>query len=581
MRVLLVFLFSLLIQHASLANTSSWQWAKNTGCSTPGGGSEGWLIKTNRTTGNTVVAGYYWGDSLCWGNNTFYNPYNPYNNLQTIIGSYDSLGNLLWTKASKNGQSRPIAMSLDNEGNILLFGYYTTPTVEIDNVLLANSGFNTTDSLNNKCYYVVKLQADGKILWALSGLNNFYPDGDHLHPGGICIDNANNIYVASTFRSATFITATDTLKNSNTAANTNDIFLLKISPNGSIIKSYSFGAESNEYVTDLAFGVGNQLYLTGYFKAPQTTFGRNNLFTDNQSLFLVSLDTSAQVVWAQTAKGKNLGTTLCTDRKDMTLLGGGFYNYIELNNERYNSSVGGSFIYGFNAGGAAQLIKIVTPTGNTSACCQLYNIAADTCNHIWFTGLLDRIRGIQLSDSVVLYAPTTNTSPMYIAGINLDNSIYQATALTAGGGNNTGLGNIGLSIIGNGDIMVGGDFQTVDSMMLGTQPLYMSNNADGSMFTARYHTGTDCSIPTTPNYTNEVKIFPIPANAELSITFDGIITSNAALSIFDLAGRRYLYAPITNNNFTINTTYLASGIYQLHMRLNDRKTVIKTISILH
>ncbi|MBC7553875.1 MAG: hypothetical protein H7257_07840, partial [Taibaiella sp.] len=258
-----------------------WQWARNPNCGSVNGGSEGWLVKTDKGD-NVIAAGYYYGGSICFGPFTFYNPVNSANNIQTLIIKYDSTGSLLWARAGKNGQSRPIGTAVDRWNNIYVFGLFTTDSITFENNLLVNPGFDRLDPLTNNCYYLLKYNERGDLLWARNGISNIHPDGDALHPGGVTVDSDGNIYISTIFNLPTCIVGRDTLRNAGGTNGMNDFFIAKYDSAGAVLWAKGFGGIRDDYVSDIAFGDGNKLGITGYFHSGFINFGATRLFYSNE-----------------------------------------------------------------------------------------------------------------------------------------------------------------------------------------------------------------------------------------------------------------------------------------------------------
>jgi hypothetical protein len=191
--VLIALLFSARI------SAQGWGWSRGVGCNNlTTTQSEGYIVKTDHSD-NIYAAGYNADDTMCLGPYIFSNPelLGYYNSFQTIIAKYDATGNLLWADAGLNGQSVPIAISVDAGNNLYVFGYFYSNTVKFGTQVLTK-----TDTFSHH-FFIVKYNASGTALWTKdwggtpgSTLNTFVS-------GGMVIDEGGNIIAGGTFSNNT------------------------------------------------------------------------------------------------------------------------------------------------------------------------------------------------------------------------------------------------------------------------------------------------------------------------------------------------------------------------------------------
>ena len=550
----------------------SWQWARGTTCSSYLGGSEGWLVKTDGSN-NVFLSGFYYGDSICAGNNTFYNPVNPANNVQTLIIKYDSAGALLWARAGANGQSRPVAMVTDRSGNLYVFGYFTKDSIRFDDHKLVNPAFDTLAPDFNYCYYLLKYNAAGKVVWAKAGSGNFHPDGDYLHPGGIALDGAGNIYITATFNKRTIAFGADTLYNADPVNGTNDLFLAKYDTSGNAIWYRSFGGAKDDYVLDIIAGADNKLYMTGYFKSGFIQFGTTKLFTNNKKAYLVSLDTAGNVVWAVGAGSKAVARCLATDADNNIYVGGGFIDTVTFNNNyTYYNANGGFFLLKYDRQGAIIRPLVYYPMQPLIKCCDVYSIAADKCDNIWVSIDLEPGKGVTLDSTVTAYPPGNSVDPTLFAGYTSSGTLIEYVALPSGSGNNTGLANTGLVADNRGNLLLAADYRAIDPLIIGKDSLHVYNGEQTNIFVAKYKPANGCDSVTPPTYPEVpvITIYPDPASDIAILDYYGNLGTGAQAAIRDIAGRLIKTFPVTNQLTPFSVKELPDGMYMCVIQVQGK-----------
>ena len=577
-----VLLLAFCLLAAGSGRAQGWQWARSATCSSTSGGSEGWLVKTD-PFGNVFMAGFYWGSRICLGPNTFLNPVNPQNNIQTIIAKYDSAGNMLWSAAGSNGYSSPISITTDGAGNAYIFGFFTKDSIRFDNVKLVNPAYDTVDTLSNACYYIVKYTGQGTIAWARCGTGNIYPrstNSDYLHPGGITADPEGNIYITSTYNTAKLNIGPYTLTNS--VAGTTEIFVARYDSLGNMDWAKSFGGSNNDYVSDITCHFQN-IYLTGYFTPPSARFGSANVFSNYQSAYLVRLDTAGNTIWANNVQGASTAKCVAADKAGNIYIGGGFTSHVSMGSYALTSAYGGYFLAKYDPFGDVLHAQAMPPNGPATACCEVYGLTTDTCDNVWMSANLDHIAGIKIDSATVLDAPAGATDPMFIAGYDANGSLIQHVSLLSGGGDNTGLSNTGLSADAAGNIYLSGDYQNIDPFVLGSDALHIYNGQQSNIFIAKYNSNISCDtvIIPPPFYSRKITVGPNPATDMLTIQYDGIPKADARVALFDVVGRLAGLAPVTARSTTVSVADLPQGIYFLNVDIDSRGPIPWKILVLH
>ncbi|RLD52958.1 MAG: hypothetical protein DRJ05_16970, partial [Bacteroidetes bacterium] len=110
-------------------------------------------------------------------------------------------------------------MVVDKLGNVYIAGYFSSPTLTIDNIVLENYSIHRDG-------YIAKLNSNGDVLWAkvIGGI------GDE-EVSFIEIDTMNNIYISGTFGSEPIHIDTTTITNIYLL----DIFVAKLNSSGDVL----------------------------------------------------------------------------------------------------------------------------------------------------------------------------------------------------------------------------------------------------------------------------------------------------------------------------------------------------------
>ncbi len=157
-----------------------------------------------------------------------------------------------WTKIiGGNNDDRPTKVTVDNNGDCILGWYFFSDSITIGNELYYSDGY---------CDIIlIKFDSSGSILWSKSFHSNRYEFIED-----ISVDTNNNIYIVGTFNGDSLLLDSVTLVNSSTLHRF-DSFVAKLSPDGNIICSSSFGGEGNERAYNIVVDEFGNYYIGGNF----------------------------------------------------------------------------------------------------------------------------------------------------------------------------------------------------------------------------------------------------------------------------------------------------------------------------
>jgi hypothetical protein len=234
-----------------------------------------------------------------------------------------STGNALWAYGMGGaGQDEGSAVDIDNSGNIIFTGYFSQsfdadPSANT-NTLTSAGGFDT---------YFLKFNTSGSLIAA----NKFGRGGaDIVAPGGIAIDNTNNIYLCGNFTGTCNFGGTT--KTSNGAQ---DFFVAKFNNSGAFQSVVTAGGSEGDQCHRLAIDASGNIFITGWFRTT-TDFGKGISLTaraagGGHDIYFAKYNSGGTCQWSHRAGGTvsgvdelSLGTSVALIGSDKALFAGRF-----------------------------------------------------------------------------------------------------------------------------------------------------------------------------------------------------------------------------------------------------------------
>lgn len=206
-----------------------------------------------------------------------------------------------WSKRFGDAENQYATdVAVDKDGNILVAGYFTG-VIDLGGGALESAG--ATDA------FVAKFNGDGDHVWS-------YPLGDAMSQAARSVraDAQGNVVLVGDYQGTLIVGG-----NPLTPKGLNDIFIVKLSPQGTVLFSKSAGGPGNDFAARVLTDAGSGILLLGSF-AGSIDFEGGATETSNGGfdVVLVKLDPSGNYQWSGA-----FGNSLDDDAKDVAIDGEG------------------------------------------------------------------------------------------------------------------------------------------------------------------------------------------------------------------------------------------------------------------
>ena len=247
------------------------------------------------SSGNIYVTGYYWSTVDFGGGNVTSN-----GNWDAFLLKLDSSGTFQWVKSygsNYNDLGRDVA--IDSNDNIYMLGNYRY-TVDF--------GGGDEINNNNSDIFLVKFNSSGVFQWVYTAGASESDDSRAL-----ALDSNDNLYITGSFR--------DTVNfggGNITAANLDDLFILKLNSSGAYQNIYTSNIFTTQKGKGLAVDSSGNIYATGTFSGT-VDFGGGNIITSGSDIYLLKLNSSFAFQWVKRfavdngSTGQALGLAVTVD----------------------------------------------------------------------------------------------------------------------------------------------------------------------------------------------------------------------------------------------------------------------------
>jgi hypothetical protein len=202
------------------------------------------------------------------------------------------------------------AVSADANGNVYTAGFFQG-TIDFDP---GPGVFNLTATANSADIFISKYNSAGNFIWA-KALGSSMAD----YALAIAGDGTGAVIVTGFFQgTCDFDPGPGAF--SLTAAGGQDVFVVKLDPNGGLAWARSFGGSSNDVAKAIALDESGNIYTTGFYSGSvdfDPGVGTFNLF-GQADVFISKLDAAGNFVWA-----KSFGSGNNWEQANSLAVGGG------------------------------------------------------------------------------------------------------------------------------------------------------------------------------------------------------------------------------------------------------------------
>ena len=263
------------------------------------------------SSGNIYVTGYYWSTVDFGGGNVTSN-----GNWDAFLLKLDSSGTFQWVKSygSNSGNDLGRDVAIDSNDNIYMLGTYRG-TVD----------FGAGDVVATDAdIFLIKFNSSGVVQWVYTAGGTGFDDSRAL-----ALDSNDNPYITGSYSNTVNFGGGNI-----TAANTNDLFILKLNSSGTYQDIYTSNIDTTTKGKGLFVDSSGNIYATGTFQNT-VNFGGGNITSSGMDIYLLKLNSSFAFQWVKRfasgngASGQALGLAVTVDDDGNVYSGGqigGSYN---------------------------------------------------------------------------------------------------------------------------------------------------------------------------------------------------------------------------------------------------------------
>ncbi len=538
------------------AQVPHFSWARATTGST---NQEMGLATTTDVNGNVYVTGKFLHSTMTFGSTILTNADNTGNSYDIFLVKYNALGNLLWAKSGDGSKNDIVTgVAADASGNVIITGYFDSPTLTFGSITLTNTFSNTKD------IFIVKYDVSGNVLWAkvVGGTMDAYSNQ-------IATDLRGNILITGNFFNTTMIFGSDTLTNTNTSFN--KAFVVKYNTNGNVVWAKAAGGLGNEGL-GIATDTSCNVMLTGIFSDSTITFGSVTVRTTySGGNFIAKLDSLGNANWIETYFITDRVQSIAVDLNGNSYLTGNFHTTqatigsYTITNDTTNGSRD-IYLVKYDRNGTIVWVKSAGGSSNDYP----YSIATDGNGNILMIGTFSGNKTI--FGSTVLTCPDTYN--IFIVKYNPMGNIVWGKAID-GAYTNQGYG-IATDI--NNNIYITGYFNcptiTFGSITLTNPYAYYSK-----MYLAKIDsTQMTVGINEITSEENGINIYPNPFTSQTTISFSEA-QKNTTIKIMDVVGKEIKTVLFSGKSLILEKGEMQSGVYFVQITDEKKNVVNKKVVV--
>jgi hypothetical protein len=349
---------------------------------------------------NVVIVGNFNG-SLDFGNGTLTGKGLD----DAFVTRFDSAGNASWSKAFGDGDRQEIErVAVDSDDDIFVTGHFSGSM---------DFGCGPLTSTKGLDVFVGKLDPMGTCLWSrrLGGA------GDQF-ARGIGVDASGDVFLAGSLWGST-----DFGEGTITSQGFEDIFLIKLDPDGNTLWAKTFGDSDSQEPWDLAVDEAGNVALTGYVLGKVDFGNEPTTGSGMPDAFVAKFDGDGNAMWSRRFGDASLqfGQSVATSGEDV-VIAGEFEGCLDFDDgiECTTGTDYDEFVAKFDGTGALTWHSVIGGAFNQSNIV----VAADPLGNIAVTGSFEGS-----IDSIDPPLESLDAEDGFVAGLNAGGEILWRTRL--------------------------------------------------------------------------------------------------------------------------------------------------------
>ncbi len=373
-----------------------------------------------------------------------------------FIAKRDASGRFLWARSiGADKGDRGVSVATDNSGNVYVAGYFEG-TVDFDP---DQSGSHLVTAIGGADFFVLKLDADGKFVWAKT------MGGDAWDQGitSIAVDDSGNVYTTGFFVYTVNFNPDRNNPHELTPKGVRDVFISKLDASGNFVWVKQVDGDKNIYSNSVTVDREGNIYATGSFNGLANFHMKSGIITlsafGGSGVFALKMDAAGNAIWAKQLGGNTAqdGTEVRVDVAGNVYLTGWFYNIVDFNpgKDTFNLESKGNndvYIVKLDANGDFIWAKSIGGPYNDIGS----SIALDRLGNVYTIGYFNGVTPVDFDpDEGGRFLPFLGSVDVFISVLDPSGKYKWAVAF---GGTGFDYGN-DITIDGSGNVFATGYFQ--------------------------------------------------------------------------------------------------------------------------
>ena len=260
-------------------------------------------------SGNVYIAGsFQW--SINFGPVILQNlDHTGYGSTDFFLAKYDSDGSFKWATSSQGmDYDEPRSLSVDDDGNVYVTGYFNSRSIAFDNIIVPNYDSASPNQYLPRDIFIAKYNTNGDAIWAKGAGGSDNDDARSL-----AVNSDAGIYLTGDFESRFITFDSITLANSDSNSYT-ETFLAKYSTSGDLVWTQNTIGNSVDYGCAVAVDSGGYVYQAGYYSSGSLNFGNFSIQNSGyQPVFVTKYSPEGEALWAIQSSGNSWIYNVCLD----------------------------------------------------------------------------------------------------------------------------------------------------------------------------------------------------------------------------------------------------------------------------